>query len=136
MGSADSWPTASLRTPPPLQSRISCLWVFLKGADCFEICPKTSQLRMLTLNCRRAACAISCAPCNFAIFAARPGWRKGLRVATNPRLISKDLQYLYNERKYYESCLILRWFRHAYARIFRTCTQADGSDRISSHPLA
>src|SRR5438132_11334505 len=42
-------------------------------------------------NCHKAGSRISCAPNNIAIFAARPGWRKGLRVATERRFVFKEL---------------------------------------------
>src|SRR5215471_8658844 len=76
---------------PSVQRRTSCLWAFLKGAGCFEIYPKTKRSRTRMLNCRRAACAISCVSNNIAILAVRPGWRQESRITDQQWLVFKEL---------------------------------------------
>src|SRR5436190_13152532 len=119
-----------------VQSRISCPWVFLKGAGCFETYLKTKRLRMRTLNCRRVACAINSAPNKIAILAARPGWSNEPRAATCFQGTQDPKNRRNNRRRDYESRSILRWFRYAYARIFRSFAQTNGADWVSPHSLA
>src|SRR6266481_1333154 len=91
--------------------------------------------RTTTWNCRRAGSRISYAPNNIAIFAARAGWRKGSRVATDSWLVSTDPQCLNNERTDYESGSILRRLGNAHPRFGRR-SEANGAYRPAANPLA
>src|ERR1044071_3741770 len=66
-------------------------------------------------------------------------WRMRVNGAPSSSCPSRSLEF-YTEpsidRINHESRLVLRWTRHAYARVLRGDTKADGANRLPPHPVA